>query len=315
MKVFKTINAGIIISMLFGVSPLPESNKFESRNPFNTVDYSALPPRSYFILRNQDKICYREYPANAHNIMIYIHGITGSSRNMHVIAQYMSSNNLAHGFALDMRGHGDSGEKGKIAYIGQLEDDMAEIINTIRYNYPSKKIIMTGFSAGGGFAIRFAGSQYGRLVNTYFFLTPFLHPDTPINRPPSPGTEDQWMSVYLPRIIGLSIANLFGITSFNNLPVIEYRIPDIFQEEYTAEYSYNLSENFRPHKDYIGDIRKLKLRAVLFAGNNDQGFIAEKYRDELAQYSNYLWFKFINDAGHLDMVLDEKVFQIIVDYL
>ncbi|MBN2441383.1 MAG: alpha/beta hydrolase [Spirochaetales bacterium] len=304
----------LIISCLiiFGTSALPESNKLDNDSRFNTVDYTTLPPQSYFTFDNGSSICYREYPAAVDKIMIYIHGITGSSRNMHVIAEYMSNHNIAHGIALDMPGHGDSGEKGKLDYIGQLEDDISEVIRQIRINYPQKRMTIIGFSMGGGFAIRFAGSEYGSMVHSYIFLAPFLHQDSPIKKPPEPGNEDQEMSVYLPRIIGLSTLNLFTITCFNNLPIIEYRIPSMFQEDYTSTYSYNLSENFRPHRDYIGDIRNLKVFAVLIAGENDEGIIASKYRDELAHYSKQLTFEFIPGANHFDLVLDEKVFERIV---
>jgi pimeloyl-ACP methyl ester carboxylesterase len=298
----------LIISMLIilGTAPLPEKNKHDSTNPFNTVNFQSLPRVSTFSMPDRTSICYREYPSHVNRIMLFIHGITGSSRNMHVIAEYMKRNNIAHGIALDMPGHGCSGKRGKLGYIGQLEDDIAEIIDILRVTYPGKRITMAGYSEGGGFAMRFAGSQYGNLVDSYIFLAPFLHESSPVNRPPAGGNENQEFSLYLPRYIGITLCNFFGITWFNNLTICEYRVPDVFTEDYTSTYSYNLLENFRPHKDYIGDIRNLKAKAVLFVGRDDKNYIAQKYIDELEKYTKRLSFEFLPQADHFDIVMDEN---------
>ena len=60
----------------------------------------------------------------------------------------------AAGFAtyvLDIRGHGGSGRKGQIAYIGQLEDDLTDFMHAVS---PSAPATLAGFSSGGGFAVR-----------------------------------------------------------------------------------------------------------------------------------------------------------------
>src|SRR5262249_56769442 len=84
----------------------------------------------------------------------------------------------------DIRGHGASGRKGQIAYIGQLEDDLADFIQAVS---PPQPITLAGFSSGGGFAIRFAGSKQQNLFQSYLFLAPFLSPDAPTTRPGSGG--------------------------------------------------------------------------------------------------------------------------------
>ncbi|MFM5616223.1 alpha/beta hydrolase [Aeromonas veronii] len=50
-------------------------------------------------------------------------------------------------YALDIRGHGASGDKGTIAYIGQLEDDLEDFIKSVA---PAKPATLVGFSSGGG---------------------------------------------------------------------------------------------------------------------------------------------------------------------
>ena len=58
-----------------------------------------------------------------------------------------------------------------------------------------------GFSSGGGFAVRFAGSNQQQLFQSYLMLAPFLSQDAPTMRPDAGG----WASVGLPRIIAIAI--------------------------------------------------------------------------------------------------------------
>jgi len=44
------------------------------------------------------------------------------STSMHSLAKDLSTAGY-EAYALDIRGHGESGEKGRVAYVGQLEDD------------------------------------------------------------------------------------------------------------------------------------------------------------------------------------------------
>jgi non-heme chloroperoxidase len=40
-------------------------------------------------------------------------------------------------YALDVRGHGASGRRGDIDYIGQLDDDLADFMAQIRADHPN----------------------------------------------------------------------------------------------------------------------------------------------------------------------------------
>ena len=55
---------------------------------------------------------------------------------MHVLAKAFSEAGYA-AYALDMRGHGASGTKGKIAYVGQLEDDLESFVKAVPLARPS----------------------------------------------------------------------------------------------------------------------------------------------------------------------------------
>jgi len=60
----------------------------------------------------------------------------------------------------DLRGHGpDPIRRGDLDYIGQFEDDLADLIET--YRGKERPAYLVGHSSGGGLAIRFAGENTG----------------------------------------------------------------------------------------------------------------------------------------------------------
>ena len=58
---------------------------------------------------------------------IVVHGSSGSSIAIHALARAIAARGVET-FAVDIRGHGASGTRGDIAYLGQLEDDLADLV-------------------------------------------------------------------------------------------------------------------------------------------------------------------------------------------
>jgi len=90
-----------------------------------SVDYSALPAVERFQAHDGTMLGFRHYPASgpaAGRAAIVIHGSSGSSgTTIHALSGALA----AHGvetFAIDIRGHGASGTRGDIGYVGQLEE-------------------------------------------------------------------------------------------------------------------------------------------------------------------------------------------------
>jgi len=67
----------------------------------------------------------------------------------------------------NMRGHYQSGRhRVDVDYIGQMEDDMADLIRHLREQRLNGPITLGGHSSGGGFAIRFAGGGQAALSSS-----------------------------------------------------------------------------------------------------------------------------------------------------
>src|ERR1051325_7512579 len=84
-------------------------------DPVSSVDFSDLPQLSRFTARDGTQLAYRSYaPATStpgQGSVVLIHGSSATSSSMHPMAKELS----AAGFttcALDIRGHGGSGDKG-----------------------------------------------------------------------------------------------------------------------------------------------------------------------------------------------------------
>lgn len=262
------------------------------------IDRSDQPPISRFLARDGVQLAYRAYPASPDKIAILIHGASGSSGSMHAAAKALSKGGIT-AFALDMRGHGESGVKGDIRYIRQLEDDLADFVAYLRKTYPQAPITLIGHSSGGGFVLRVAGSPINHLFSRYIVTAPYLRYDAPTSRGMNSGG---WSKPFIPRIIAIGILNGIGIDWFSGLPVIAFALPE--DTKGTRIYSYRLFANFGPDRDYLGDFRRSNASITILVGKNDEIYIADKYETALAPVKQYVRIEVIPGMGHVAMVSD-----------
>ena len=108
-------------------------------DPFNSVDFSDLPQLSRFTARDGTQLAYRSYApatsAPSQGSVVLIHGSSATSSSMHPMAKEFSAAGFTT-YALDIRGHGGSGDKGQIGYIGQLEDDLTDFMRAVSPSAP-----------------------------------------------------------------------------------------------------------------------------------------------------------------------------------
>ncbi len=76
--------------------------------------------------------------------------------------------------APDIRGHGGSGTRGDIGYLGQLDDDLEDLVAELRQQVPDAHFELAGFSAGGGFALRVASGKLATTFERLVLLAPYL---------------------------------------------------------------------------------------------------------------------------------------------
>jgi len=305
---------GAVALLLTAMVATPITRPPELRSISETaraVDRSTMPPLSRFAARDGTDLAYRHYTARGTpggKIAILVHGSSGSSVAAHALADALA----AHGidtYAPDIRGHGGSGTRGDVAYLGQLEDDMADLVALIRKT-SSEPITLLGHSAGAGFALRLASSplkdQFARTV----LLAPYLGYDAPTNRPQSGG----WASADLPRLFGIAMLRRIGIDCCDGLPVLAFAVPPHSEKILASTYSWRLMRNFAT-RGYRDDLAAVTRPLTLIAGADDELMLADRYADAIHAVLPSAEVKLIGGANHMDVVCAAKAVNEIADYV
>jgi pimeloyl-ACP methyl ester carboxylesterase len=246
------------------------------------IGQEGKPELSRFQARDGTWLAYRLYPA-AHGetdrLAILAHGSSASSDEMHVIAKGLAASGVA-AVAFDARGHGASGTRGDIAYLGQLDDDLADLVAELRRPYPKARLTLIGHSSGGGFALRIAAGPLGAAFERFVLLAPYLGYQAPTNRP-SEGAG-RWAATDLPRIAAITILRRIGIDWPQSLPVIAFASAPEAAMFVTSRYSFRLLVNYGPPPDWKGALEGAASRIALIAGENDELMDAPAYRNVVA---------------------------------
>jgi non-heme chloroperoxidase len=277
------------------VAPPPMASVF---TPFRAVDFSDLPAVSHYAARDGAQLAYRRYAGNPDRQVVLIHGSAGSSTGMHATAKALSAAG-ATVIALDIRGHGESGRLGDIAYVGQLEDDLEDLLGALDHEHHANETNLIGFSSGGGFVLRVAGGRLGTRFNRFILLAPYLRYDAPNARQSTGGGG--WTAVALPRIVALQFVNRFGITSFNGLPVLAFGLAAGNPNHLTPSYSYRLLTNFQPDDDYVGDVRRAPAPLMAVAGAEDEIFQTDRLQAALAAGKPGVRVDVVPGVGHIGL--------------
>jgi non-heme chloroperoxidase len=314
MKILKPLAVVIVLFVsIIGIAiilggPQPPKPMLSVNQPFASVDFSDLPPIQHYTGKDGTPLGFRHYVAKAtvaEGSIVLVHGSSASSNSMHVLAKSFAKAGYET-YALDMRGHGSSGPKGQIEYIGQLEDDLEAFVNA---NHPLQPSTLAGFSSGGGFVLRFAGGPKQALFQNTLLLSPFLGPDAPTFRPGAGG----WVTVGIPRIVALRLLNQFGITAFNHLAVTSFALDEKAKSFLTPEYSYALADNFQPHRDYQSDIHAMKNPCAILAGNADELFFTDNLDEVFNANGKTCTVKLLPDVGHITLTLAPSAVDAAVD--
>ena len=301
------VSALLVLAVVFG-APQPPPPLESIHAPFRNVDLSDLAQLTHYTARDGARLAFRAYAPGARpdkGSAVLIHGSSASSDSLHLLAKGLAQAGYAV-YALDMRGHGESGPKGRITYIGQLEDDVEDFLEAVQ---PVGPRTLVGLSAGGGFSLRFAASSRQQLFDRYVLLAPFIHQDAPTYRPGAGG----WVAIGLPRIIALTFLNRLGITRFNTLPVIAFALTVEAQQFLTSTYSYALATNFRPHDDYRADMRAAKQPLHILVGQDDEIFHADQFSAVFEEAGRPVPVTLLPGVGHVDITIQPAAIQAITE--
>jgi alpha-beta hydrolase superfamily lysophospholipase len=277
-----------------------------------TVDMSTLPAIQRFQARDGTALGFRHYPASGPSTgraAIVVHGSSGSSGNsIHALSWALAQHGVET-YAVDIRGHGTSGTRGDIGYVGQLEDDLGDFVAVVRNTTPSAPLTLIGHSAGGGFALRVAGSPIQTLFERTVLLAPYLGYFAPTNRPNSGG----WANADLPRIIALMALRRIGIECCDALPVVAYAVPANSAKSLVPAYTERLRSNFGVHRDFRTDLAAATRPVTIYSGADDELMLADKYAEAVRGATLPVSVKLIDGINHMGIVSNPAAISIIAD--
>jgi alpha-beta hydrolase superfamily lysophospholipase len=277
-----------------------------------TVDMSTLPAIERFQARDGTALGFRHYAAigpSTGRAAIVVHGSSGSSgNNIHALSWALAQHGV-ESYAIDIRGHGVSGTRGDIAYVGQLEDDLADFVAEIRKTNPAVPLTLIGHSAGGGFALRVAGSKIQNLFARTVLLAPYLGYNAPTNQPNSGG----WANADTPRIIALMILRRIGIDCCDALPVVAFAVPPNSAKSLVPAYTERLRSNFGIHRDFRTDLAAATRPVTIYSGANDELMLADKYVEAMRDVAPSVGVRPLPGVNHMGIVSKPAAVSVIAD--
>jgi non-heme chloroperoxidase len=265
-----------------------------------------VPTPRQFQARDGASLRYYAYPAQPDKTAVLIHGTAGPGASMHVLADALRAAGVT-AYVLDIRGHGGSGRRGDIDYIGQLDDDLSDFVTQLGPAKPVETRTLIGFSGGAGFSIRFAGGGYGELFDRYVFLAP-IFPGAPTLRQNAGG----WTNIALPRIITIAYLGSVGIHWFDGFPVISYAVSPDPSRETTSSYSYRLATNFGAGLGYAGYLKNIRRPAAMLVGDADEQVVADQFVPLLQRHDVNIPVTIVPGMKHADMINAPAALQAVV---
>jgi len=273
------------------------------RSDLQKVDYSGLPAPTTLTARDGTPLAMRVYPSAARVVVIALHGSAGHGRYYHALARYLSGRGQATVYAVDLRGHGASGgRRGDVDYIGQLEDDLADVVAKVRRERPDARIVLLGHSAGGGLVVRSAGGGRVRDVVGYVLLAPYLGVDAPTTKPDSGG----WATADMAKIVDIATRAAMGDASGQDAIVVRFNVPaSEAAPDLVLAYSYRMVMSYNPRRDFTGDLAAMRGPLLVLVGGRDESFHAERYAAAVAPHAKAT-VTVLPGVTHLGLVVNRR---------
>jgi alpha-beta hydrolase superfamily lysophospholipase len=271
-----------------------------------------IPPSDSYTARDGEKLACRYYDSDADRILIFIHGSSYHGGGYHNLARFLSTSGTAKVALPNLRGHYLSGAKrGDIGYVGQLEDDLADLIATLRAKGWKGPVHLGGHSSGGSLAMRFAGGPHAKLATGYALLAPVIpSPDFMRN-----GATGGWTDINLPKLALIALMNKIGIRRFNGAKVVRFNKPaEYLDGTETLAYSYRLNASYHTRFDYRNDLRALK-NALVLVGGCDQVIDAQALKKAFAENSPSTDCRIFDDIDHFGIFTQPDALQNLTDWL
>jgi alpha-beta hydrolase superfamily lysophospholipase len=271
-------------------------------------NFAELPKLQSLNARDGAPLNYRVYPGRSdrapervpERVVVLVHGSSGTNASMLKLAQALQAAG-ATVYSISLRGHGGSGTaNGDISYLGQLDDDLADLVKGLALDRPGVRRTLAGFSSGGGFVLRIAGSRQAGLFDDYLAISPYIAQDSPTNKPNSGG----WAGVALPRVIALSLLDGLGLPWFQGLPAVHFATDAKASDTRTPVYSFRLAASLQLGRDWRAVLARITAPTQIVVGASDELFNADRFQPMLQAINPRIGMTVVPNHSHLAMIGD-----------
>ena len=318
VRIFMVVVGGLLVAIVAALAGMivlgtnrPKPPLASIGKPFRNVDFSDLPAVQKIPARHGSPIAFRiwrEQPPAPDPLLVVIaiHGSSATSSSLHPLAKALAAAGIPV-YAPDIRGHGQTGVRGDIDYAGQLDDDLADFVAAVRARHPQAKLVLLGFSSGGGFALRAAATPLGKHFARAVLLSPFLGPRAPTYR-----QGEMWAAPFVPRIIALALLDRIGIHAFDHLTVLAFAIDPARADILTGHYSWLLTRAFAT-TNYAADLRNAGCPISVLVGAKDELFDATEFAPTIAAIWSDIPVTVIPGLTHVEITTDPRAVPAIVN--
>ncbi|MEZ4833706.1 MAG: alpha/beta fold hydrolase [Caldilineaceae bacterium] len=198
-----------------------------------------------------------------------------------------------------------------VDYVGQYEDDLADVLAAIRQDNPEHELIVLGYSMGGAVVLRHA-AQHNETVDGYVLVSPNLGPEAPTARTDAPVDADPdaepFLALHIPRIIGIAFLGGVGDFVFGAMPTMFFNLP----EPFVNTYSYRAMMNSTP--DYAAGFEAIDQLLLVIVGSEDETMQADVFPTLVGEYSDGV-VHIVDGANHDGILYSGETISVIDDWM
>ena len=262
-------------------------------------NFADLPKVQTLKARDGVPIKNNLYPGREDRAVVLVHSSTGSGVEMLKLAQTLQAAG-ATVCPMSLRGHGGSGTaNGDVAYLGQLDDDLADLVKGLGLDRPGMHRTLAGFSSGGELVLRIAGGPQASLFDDYLALSPYITRIPPTNKPNSGG----WAGVAMPRIVALSLLK-GGRRTWPGSRGWGGGGGSQGRNNRTPVYSFRLVASLQLGRDWRAVLARIKAPTAIVIGANDELFNADQFQPTMQAINPRIGVTVVPNEGHLAMIAD-----------
>ena len=264
------------------------------------------------IARDGTPLAVRHYGQDPAIAIVALHGMFTDGSCFHALATELVRRGRATVHVPDLRGHGASGGRpGDVDHVGQLDDDLADVLSSVRARHPGAKLVLLGHSSGGALALRHAGTRPDAGVEGYALLAPFLGGDAPTTRRVPGGP----VMVDLPRFIEVARRTASGDTTGQEQVVLRFDPSGFPGAGAVAQaYTYRMMASLAPRSDLATEFSAIAGPLLVVAGSRDGCFDAERYEPTISPFAKGT-FRVLPGVTHLGLLLAPLAWDAVAEWI